>query len=251
MNSATSSAGPGHHRRQHSTPAPFEAPTVTRPPMAGIPPRRAHRRGQTVDLSSHAPRMPSTDRRYAPKTVPELRDFFNAKSGFPRQAQPAQQAVSYPQQAQQSFIQSGLPGHEESYHAYQPSWPWSQEELQDFYQASASATSSSASSTAPALSRSASESSDKNSPLKNALHRMRTEQQNTLSMAQHAQMTGYARPMQQLSVQPEAIAPKIDAYSCKITLVVPPFDQQANRLDRHFVFWIAPYTRRHPDEEFV
>lgn len=217
MNSATSSAGPGHHRRQHSTPAPFEAPTVTRPPMAGIPPRRAHRRGQTVDFG---PRMSSTDRRHAPKTVPELRDFFNAKSGFSRQVQPAQQAVSYPQQVQQSFIQFGLPGQEDSYHACQPSWPWSQEELQDFYQASASATaSSSASSTAPTLSRSASESSDKNSPLKNALHRMRQEQQSTLSMAQQAQMTGYARPMQQLSVQPEAIAPRIDPYSCKIPFV--------------------------------
>lgn len=217
MISATSSSqGPGH-RRQHSTPAPFEAPTLTRPPMAGNPPRRAHRRGQTVDYGSYTPQMPSADRRNAPKTVPELRDFFNAKSGFTRHAQPAQQASSYSQQGQQSFIQPGLSAQEDSFHAYQPSWPWSQEELQDFYQASASSSSSSsASSIAPALSRSASESSDRNSPLKTALHRMRQEQQQNLSMAQQARMPGYTRPMQPLSVQPEAISPRMDHFSCKI-----------------------------------
>jgi hypothetical protein len=45
---------------------------------------------------------------------------------------------------------------------------------------------------------------------------MRQEQQHKLSMAQQAQMASY-RPMQQLSVQPEAISPKMDPYlSCKI-----------------------------------
>lgn len=227
ISTTSSSQGPGHHRRQLSTPAPFEAPTITRPSMAGIPPRRAHRRGQTVDYGSYTPQMPSADRRHAPKTVPELRDLFNAKSGFPCQAQPAQQVSSHPQQVRQSFFQSGMPGQEDSYHAYQqPSWPWSQEELQEFYQASASGpSSSSGSSIAPALSRSASESSDKNSPLKTALYRMRQEQQQNLSMAQQARITGYARPMHQLSVQPEAISPRMDTYTCKTLFFAPSFQQ--------------------------
>lgn len=244
MISATSSSqGPGHHRRQHSTPVPFEAPTLARPPMAGIPPRRAHRRGQTVDYGSCTPQMASAGRRNAPKTVPELRDYFNAKSGFPRHVQSAQQDSSYSQQGQQSFIQSELPAPEDSYHTYQPSWPWSQEELQDLYQASASGSSSScASSIAPALSRSASESSDKNSPLKTALHRMRQQQQQqqNLSMAQQARMTGYTRPMQPLSIQPEAVSPRMDHFSCKILCVTHRVVYELT-VSRHFPFWNAPY----------
>lgn len=241
MISATSSSqGPGHHRRQHSTPAPFEAPTLARPPMAGIPPRRAHRRGQTVDYGSYTPQIPTADRRNAPKTVPELRDFFNAKSGFPRHVQPAQQGPSYSQQGQQSFLQPGLPAHDDSYHAYQPSWPWSQEELQGFYQASASgSSSSSASSTAPALSRSASESSDKNSPLKTALHRMRQEQQQNISMAQQARIAGYSRPMQTLSVQPETISPRMDHLACKYASPIVCAEELT--ISRYFPFWNAPY----------
>jgi hypothetical protein len=94
MFSATpSSQGPGHHRRQLSTPAYPEAATFTRPVMAGNQPHRAHRRGQTVDYG-YAPQV-SAGRRPAPKTVPELRDYFNEKSGYSRQTKPAQQAPAY------------------------------------------------------------------------------------------------------------------------------------------------------------
>lgn len=215
ISTTSSSKGPGH-RRQHSTPvAPFEAPTVSRPSMAGIPPRRAHRRGQTVDYGCFNPQLLSADRRHTPKTVPELRDYFNAKSGFSRQAQPPQQ-VQPSQQARQSF-QFSLTGQDDSYHACQPSWSWTQEELQEFYQASVSEpTSSSASSVAPPLSRSASESSDKNSPLKSALYRMQQEQQKALPMAQQARMNGYSGVMQPISVQLEAISPRMDPYPCEI-----------------------------------
>lgn len=185
--------------------------------MAGIPPHRAHRRGQTVDYSSYAPQVASAGRQPAPKTVPELRDFFNSKSGSARQARPAQQAPSYLQQAPQRFIQTdlGLPMHENPYQ-YQQSWTWSQEGLQDFYQASATSPSP-ASSIAPALSRPASECSNKNSPLKTGFYPMQREQQKHLSIVQQAQLSGYGRPMQHLSVQPEAISPKMDPYlSCKI-----------------------------------
>lgn len=218
MFSATpTSQGPGHHRRQLSTPAFPEAANFTKPAMASNPPHRAHRRGQTVDYG-YATQV-SAGRRPAPKTVPELRDYFNEKSGYPRQARPAQQAPPHLQQAQQQFIQNGLPMQEDAYQAYPPSWTWSRDELQELYQASAPS-SSPAPSIAPALSRSASECSDKQSPLKTALHRMRQEQQHKLSMAQQAQMASY-RPMQQLSVQPEAISPKMDPYlSCKISYSV-------------------------------
>lgn len=216
ISTTSSSKGPGHHRRQHSTPVvPFEAPAIQRPSMAGGPIRRAHRRGQTVDYGSFNPQLLSADRRHAPKTVPELRDYFNAKSGLSRQAQPAQQVQSYPQQAQQSqsFIQSSLSGQEDSYHACQPSWPWIREELQEFYQVSASGPcSSSASSVAPSLSRSASESSEKNSPLKSALFRMQQEQQKALPMTQQ---NGYGRSMQPLSVRLEAISPRMEPYPCE------------------------------------
>ncbi|KAJ5132870.1 hypothetical protein N7448_007028 [Penicillium atrosanguineum] len=207
MFSATpTSQGPGHHRRQLSTPAYPEAATFTKPVMAGNQPHRAHRRGQTVDYG-YTPQV-SAGRRPAPKTVPELRDYFNEKSGYMRQARPTQQAPAYIQ-AQQPFIQAALPM-EDAYQTYPPQWTWSREELQELYQASASS-SSPAPSIAPALSRSASECSDNQSPLKTALHRMRQEQQHNISMAQQAQMANY-RPMQQSSIQPETMTTKMDPY---------------------------------------
>ncbi|KAJ5174404.1 uncharacterized protein N7482_000281 [Penicillium canariense] len=203
----STSLRPGHHRRQLSTPAPFDAAIAPQAMSAGQP-RRTHRRGQTMDYGSYGQQIPAVDLRHASKTVPELRDFFNAKSaGFFQQAGAAQQFPDYLQQAEQSFIPSGLPAQEP--YQYQSSPMWSQEELHGLYSAS-TATTSLATKIAPPLSRSASESSDKNASLKNALHRMRQER--NLSMMQREQVTGYPRAMQPLSVQPEAISPKMNPY---------------------------------------
>jgi regulatory protein SWI5 len=158
--------------------------------------------------------IPAVDRRHASKTVPELRDFFNAKSaGLPQQARNAQQFPAYIQRSEQSFIPNGLPVPQQHYQ-YQSSPMWSQEELQGLYSASV-ASNSPATTIAPALSRSASESSDKNASLQSALYRMRQER--NFSMMQREQATGHPRVMQPLSVQPEGISPKMNPYiSCKI-----------------------------------
>jgi regulatory protein SWI5 len=161
--------------------------------------------------------IPAVDRRHASKTVPELRDFFNAKSaGLPQQqARNAQQFPAYIQRSEQSFISNGLPVPQQQYQ-YQSSPMWSQEELQGLYSASAASTSP-ATTIAPALSRSASENSDKNASLQSALHRMRQER--NFSMMQREQATGHPRVMQPLSVQPEGISPKMNPYiSCKINI---------------------------------
>jgi regulatory protein SWI5 len=170
-----------------------------------------------MDYGSYGQQIPAVDRRQASKTVPELRDFFNAKSaGLPQQARNAQQFPAYISRSEQSFIQNGFPVPQQHYQ-YQSSPMWSQEELQGLYSASA-APSTSATTIAPALSRSASESSDKNASLQSALHRMRQER--NLSMMQREQATGYPRVMQPLSVQPEGISPKMNPYlSCKIDTV--------------------------------
>lgn len=203
----STSLRPGHHhRRQLSTPAPFDAAIVPQS-MSAMPTRRTHRRGQTMDYGSYGQQMPAIDRRHALKTVPELRDFFNAKSaGLPQQVRNAQQF-------QQSFISTGLSVPQQQYQ-YESSQMWSQEELKGLYSASAASTSP-ATTIAPALSRSASESSDRNASLQSTLYRMRQER--NFAMLQGEQAAGRSRVMQQLSVQPEAMSPKMNPYlSCKI-----------------------------------
>lgn len=203
----STSLRPGHHhRRQLSTPAPFDA-AIAPQTMSAIPTRRTHRRGQTMDYGSYGQQIPAVDRRHASKTVPELRDFFNAKSaGLPQQARNAHNFT-------QSFAPTGLPVPQQQYQ-YQSSPMWSQEELQGLYSASTASTSS-ATTIAPALSRSASESSDKNASLQSTLYRMRQER--NFAMMQREQATGHSRVMQPLSVQPEGISPKMNPYlSCKI-----------------------------------
>lgn len=205
----STSLRPGHHhRRQLSTPAPFDAAIVPQS-MSAMPTRRTHRRGQTMDYGSYGQQMPAIDRRHASKTVPELRDFFNAKSaGLPQQ-------VRNVQHFQQSFIPNGLPL--QSQYQYQSSPMWSEEELQGLYSASAAPTSP-ATTIAPALSRSASESSDKNASLQSTLYRMRQER--NFAMLQGEQAAGRARVMHPVSVQPE-ISPKMNPYlSCKIRRLV-------------------------------
>ncbi|KAJ5674131.1 hypothetical protein N7462_009570 [Penicillium macrosclerotiorum] len=207
MSANSTSLRPGHHRRQLSTPAPFDATTMPQP-MSAIPPRRTHRRGQTMDYGSYGQQIPAVDRRNVQKTVPELRDFFNAKSaGIPNQPRAVQQFTSYMPHAEQAFISSGLPA--QPSFSYQTSPMWSQEELQGLY-AAATVSTSPVNTMAPALSRSASDNSDNNASLKNALHRMRQER--NLSMMQREQITGHSRVMQPLSVQPEAISPKMNPY---------------------------------------
>lgn len=241
----STSLRPGHHRRQLSTPAPFDA-AITPQAMSAIPTRRTHRRGQTMDYGSYGQQIPAVDQRHASKTVPELRDFFNAKSaGIPQQARNLQQFPAYIQRSEHSSVPSGLPVMQQSCQ-YQSSPMWSQAELQGLYSASAASTSP-ATTIAPALSRSASESSDKNASLTSALYRMRQER--NLSMMQREQTTRHPRVMQPLSVQPEGISPKMNPYlSCKIeNILIHRVDYQLTLCDRHF----PPYPRVYPDEGFL
>ncbi|KAJ6028346.1 hypothetical protein N7540_003922 [Penicillium herquei] len=182
------------HRRQISTPG-FEA---TRPAMANMPTRRTHRRGQTVDYGSFTPQH-TIDRRSATSKVSQLRDYFNEKSGFSRQAMAAQQFMSTSQHDQQRFIPTGLPMVQDE--QYQGAYMWGPEELQDMYTA-ASSPAAFPSHVAPALARSASDNPNQNPHVR--------EQKRWESFSQ--QHNGYPRPMQQLSVQPEAITPKINPY---------------------------------------
>jgi regulatory protein SWI5 len=224
MNSSTSNAlGNGRHRRQISTPAaPFDAPF-----MGNMQPRRSHRRGQTMDYSSFSHQ--ATMDRHQPKTVSQLRDYFNEKSGFQSQRD-VQQYQSYAQQPEQSFFPSGMHIQQPYQYQNEPSLgsdcqAFNQEQLQAIHTTTGSPAPSSVG--APALSRSASESSE-NTPLKLALHRMQQEQfsnqqhqhfagnadwelfpQPNMPMVQNEQVTAYAGPMHPVSVQPKAPSAKI------------------------------------------
>ncbi|KAJ6167827.1 hypothetical protein N7497_000670 [Penicillium chrysogenum] len=219
--------GTGRHRRQISTPV---APYQPAPVMTNMQPRRSHRRGQTVDYSSFS-QQPTMDR-HMPKTVSQLRDYFNEKSGFPSQQRDVQQYHSYAQQPERSFIPSSM--HIQQPYQYQPHQSlgsdcqaFNQEQLQAIHTTTGSPAPSSVG--APALSRSASESSE-NTPLKLALHRMQQEQfstqqqqqqqfignadwelfpQRNMPMGQNEQVTAYAGSMHPVSVQPKAPSAKI------------------------------------------
>lgn len=216
--------GNGRHRRQISTPAaPYEVPT-----SAIMHQRRSHRRGQTMDYGSFNPHA-TVDRQYMPKTVSQLRDYFNEKSGFPSQQRDIQQYTSYADEPEQSYFPSGLPM-QQSYQ-YQPQaslggdcQAFDQGQLRAIHAASPAPSSIGA----PTLSRSNSESSE-NTPLKLALHRMQREQsssqqlqrqtsyqadwelfsQRNLQVAPHEQVTAYVESMQPVSVQPKAPSAKI------------------------------------------
>ncbi|KAJ5561435.1 C2H2 transcription factor (Swi5) [Penicillium sp. DV-2018c] len=223
MNSSTSNAlGNGRHRRQISTPAsPFDAPF-----MGNMQPRRSHRRGQTMDYSFFS-RQATMDR-HQPKTVAQLRDYFNEKAGFQSQRD-AQQYQSYAQQPEQSFFPSGMqiqqPCQYQSQSLGSDCQAFNQEQLQAIHTTTGSPAPSSVG--APALSRSASESSE-NTPMKLALHRMQQEQfsnqqhqhfagnadwelfpQPNMPAIQNEQVTAYAGPMHPVSVQPKAPSAKI------------------------------------------
>ncbi|KAJ5957168.1 hypothetical protein N7501_011447 [Penicillium viridicatum] len=229
--------GTGRHRRQISTPvAPYQPPV-----MNNMQPRRSHRRGQTVDYSSFNQQPPMD--RHMPKTVSQLRDYFNEKSGFPYQQRDVQQYQQYAQQPEQSFIPSSM--HMQQPYQYQPHQSlgsdcqaFNQEQLQAIHTTTGSPAPSSVG--APALSRSASECSE-NTPLKLALHRMQQEQfsnqqqqqfignadwelfpQRNMPMVQNEQVTAYAGQMHPVSVQPKAPSAKIlsqmsTAYNSPLT----------------------------------
>ncbi|CAG8257451.1 unnamed protein product [Penicillium salamii] len=222
MITAPNALGNGRHRRQISTPAaPYEVPT-----SAIMHQRRSHRRGQTMDYGSFNPQA-SVDRQYMPKTVSQLRDYFNEKSGFPCQQRDVHQYQSYGQQPEQSYFPSELPA-QQSYQ-YQPQaslgaecQAFDQDQLQAIHAASPVPSSIGA----PALSRSASESSE-NTPLKLALHRMQSEQTSSQQqqftdhadwelfsrhgdpVVQGEQVTAYVECMHPVSVQPKAPSAKI------------------------------------------
>lgn len=188
-----------------------------------------------MDYSSFSPQA-AMDRHYMPKTVSQLRDYFNEKSGFQSQPQGVQQYQSYAQQPEQSYFPSGLPAQQSCQSQHQDSLAvrcqaFSQEQLQAIHGASPAPSSTGA----PALSRSASESSE-NTPLKLALHRMQQEQSSNyrqhfsnqadwelfprrdMPMAQNGQVTAYVESMHPVSVQPKAPSAKILSHmssACK------------------------------------
>ncbi|KAJ5793629.1 hypothetical protein N7457_000228 [Penicillium paradoxum] len=234
MQSAPNALGNGRHRRQISTPAAqFDAPV-----MANMQTRRSHRRGQTVDYSSYS--QQATMDRYAPKTVSQLRDYFNEKAGY--SSRDVQQYQSYAQQPEQSFMPSAMTMQQAYQYQSHPSLgadcqAFNQEQLQAIHTSTGSPAPSSIG--APALSRSASQSSD-NTPLKFALHHMQQGQfsnqhqqyagnpdwelfpQHSMPMVQQEQATTYAGAMHQVSVQPKAPSAKIlsqisTAYNSPLT----------------------------------
>lgn len=251
ISSSTLSHG---HRRQISTPALFEA---AKPPvLAAMPPRRTHRRGQTVDYGSVSSQIPAVDRRNAPNKVAQLRDFFNEKAGYSRPTSAAYQLQSSQQQDGPSFMPSGIPTAQAA--QYQPSYTWSPEELQTIC-GTPGGPASSAVPTAPPLSRSASDNADANASLKNAMYRMRQvreqrdlQQWESLSQPQtmipKEQATGYAHSTEQLSVQPERIAFQINPYlSCQLNIhPLYGLNGLLTASRRHF----SPYPRIYPIEEF-
>jgi regulatory protein SWI5 len=219
---APNALGNGRHRRQISTPAPYEVPT-----SVVMHQRRSHRRGQTVDYGSFNP-QPAIDRQYMPKTVSQLRDYFNEKSGFPYQQRDVQQYQSYAQQPEQSYFPPGQLAQQPHQYQSQASLgadcqAFSQDQLQAIHTTSPAPSSIGA----PSLSRSASESSE-NTPLKLALHRMQQEQfsnqqhqqftdhndwelfpQRNMPMIKNEPVTAYAGQMYPVSVQPKAPSARI------------------------------------------
>jgi regulatory protein SWI5 len=225
ISAASNTMGNGRHRRQISTPGPYEVPT-----SAVMHQRRSHRRGQTVDHGSFNPQV-AIDRQYMPKTVSQLRDYFNEKSGYPFQHRDVQQYQLYAQQPEQSEQSYFPPGQlAQQPHQYQPHislgadcQAFTQDQLQAIHTTSPAPSSIGA----PALSRSASESSE-NTPLKLALHRMQQEQfsnqqhqqfndhadwelfpQRNVPMMKNEPVTAYVGHMHPVSVQPKAPSSRI------------------------------------------
>ena len=251
-----SSAHSHGHRRQISTPAPFEV--AKQPVLAAMPPRRTHRRGQTVDYGSFSSQMPVVGRRNAPNKVSQLRDYFNEKSGYSRPVSAAPQ-FSSSQQDRVPFMShgppSGLPMVPES--SYQTSYTWIPDEL---VFGTSSGFPSFASSTASSESRSATNNTDDNAPLNDAMYRMRQlrEQQEIEQLGSFSpqptinpneKTTGYAHSIQQLSVQPEEVSSRINQYlSCESNVNFSfDLDGALTGRRRHF----SPYPRAYPIEEFV
>ncbi|KAJ5332041.1 uncharacterized protein N7506_005824 [Penicillium brevicompactum] len=234
--------GNGRHRRQISTPAaPYEVPT-----SAIMHQRRSHRRGQTMDYGSFNPQA-TIDRQYMPKTVSQLRDYFNEKSGFPSHQRDVQQCPSYAEEPEQSYFPSGLPSQQSYQYPPQASLgadcqAFDHEQLRGIHAESPAPSSTGA----PTMSRSASESSE-NTPLKLALHRMQREQssnqqhqsnhhadwelfaQRNLSVAPHEQVTAYVESMHPVSVQPKAPSAKILS---QISSTHPPLTPDSTPLKR-------------------
>ncbi|EPS29946.1 hypothetical protein PDE_04896 [Penicillium oxalicum 114-2] len=233
----STSLRPGHHRRQLSNPAHFEAAIVPLP-MSRMTARRTHRRGQTVDYGSYGQQMPTpVDRRQAPKTVPELRDYFNAKStGLHPQTRTSQQFSGYMSRPEQSFMSRG-PSMQHPNYQYQSSPMWSHDELQEFYTESA-ASSSRATTVAPALSRSASDSSENNAPVPSALHHMRHER-NVATMQREPAM-GHPRMAQTLCVQPDVVSSKMNPYLSYTSPLTPESTPMKGSFD--FSMYSNEYT---------
>lgn len=209
ISSNATSTHPGHHRRQLSQP--FEAAPAPRH-MSGAPSYRAHRRGQTVDYAALGPQLSSANRitrRPAQKTVPELRDFFNKKSGFPNQPVTRTQMPTHMRQTEQSFFPNGLPAQ----NSYNPmSYMLSEEELQAMYGAATADISSNT--YAPALSRSASDNAGKTPSMHQALYRLQQEHSFPMTKGEDASLQSW--PEHQPLVQPKAISPQKNLFnSCK------------------------------------
>lgn len=232
ISSNPTSTRPGHHRRQLSQP--FEAAPAPRP-MSGAPTYRAHRRGQTVDYAALGPQVTSAHRitrRTAPKTVPELRDFFNEKSGLSHQSGAAQQPSMHMRQAEQPFFHNGLPAQ----NSYNPMpYMLSQEELQAMYGAAAADIPSNT--YAPALSRSASDNAGKTPSMHNAMHR--PQQERNFPMTKREDTSLHPWPEHQPIVQPKAISPAMHPFnSCEYSSIYRVLSQlETNISTRH----ISPY----------
>ncbi|KAJ5989146.1 hypothetical protein N7481_004356 [Penicillium waksmanii] len=214
ISSNPTSTHPGHHRRQLSQP--FEAAPATRT-MSGAPSYRAHRRGQTVDYAALGPQVASANRitrRAAPKTVPELRDYFNEKSGFSHQSAAAHQLPAHMRQATQPFSQSSAPV-QSSYNTM--SYMLSEEELQTMY--GAATTDASSNTYAPALSRSASDNAGKTPSVQNALYHL--QQERSFPMAKREDASLYQWSDHQPIVQPKAISPKMNPFHSYTSPLTP------------------------------
>lgn len=169
-----------------------------------------------MDYAALGPQLGSANRitrRAAPKTVPELRDFFNEKAGFPHQTGATRHLTAHPRQTQQPFYPHGLPM--EDSHSNM-SFMLSEEELQAMYGAATADISSNT--YAPALSRSASDNAGKTPSIQNTVHRLQQEQ--IFPMAKQEDTSFYQWPEHQPIVQPKAISPKmnpLNSYASPLT----------------------------------
>ncbi|KAK5800059.1 hypothetical protein VI817_002271 [Penicillium citrinum] len=214
ISSNATSTHPGHHRRQLSQP--FEAASAPRH-MPGAPSYRAHRRGQTVDYAALGPQLSSANRitrRPAQKTVPELRDFFNEKSGFSSQSVTRTQMPTHMRQTEQPFFQNGPPA-QTSYNAM--SYMLSEEELQAMYGAATADISSNT--YAPALSRSASDNAGKTPSMHQALYRLQQERSFPMTKGEEASLHSW--PEHQPLVQPKAISPQKNPLNSYVSPLTP------------------------------